>query len=55
MKTINNLTGYAYIDEVLTEIKKTLPKEKQTDFEKVCKNLYLAGITEGLKRQKKLN
>ena len=54
MEKLVNITGYSYIDEVIEEIKNTLPDKEKKSFDKMCKNLYLAGITEGLNRSKKI-
>lgn len=51
----NKVTGYNYIDDVVLEIKQKLPKEEQKTFDKLCKNIYRAGITEGMVRSKKEN
>ena len=54
MENLVKVTGYAYIDEVIEDIKNNLPDNEKKSFDKMCKNIYLAGITEGLNRSKKL-
>lgn len=54
MEKLINVTGYSYIDEVIEQIKNTLPDKEKKSFDKMCKNIYLAGITEGLNRSKNI-
>jgi len=54
MENLIKVTGYSYIDEIIEEIKNNLPDNEKKSFDKMCKNIYLAGITEGLNRSKKL-
>jgi len=45
------ISGYSYIDEAIKELLEFLPEEDVARYSKTFKSLYLAGITEGLRRQ----
>lgn len=47
-----NITGYSYIDEPINEILNLLSEEDVATYIKTFKDLYKAGITEGIRREK---
>lgn len=45
--TMNDITGYQYIDEPANELLVTLPEETQKILKKIFKQIYSVGKTEG--------
>jgi hypothetical protein len=53
--TMENITGYQYIDQPASELLDTLPSDVQINLKEIFKNIHSAGKAEGYSQGKGLD